>query len=488
MAERAAGIDASIPLQYKRPDMTAKISDLLNVQRGQVALQTEKAALQGAQQTQRQRAALASFDISTIIGDDGTIDLNKIPGSGLREAAGDQFPEVLSQYAGIKQQQLAAKQSLVQLTDAQRGSFGEMMGALRSDPDVAQDTPAGREKVVQAFGQYAQMYGKDAEAVLRAYAPPVQNAPPGKLSQVVQNIQLQATSASEQASRQAPQYTSTGAQLQQTNPYAQSGQAPQSIPLTIAPGEQAQQTADQLGNLFIQRRDARGNIIGYEPVQGPAAFGAGERASLEQQAESNFRNVEANRIAAQLAPQQLDQINKALSISQGVSTGGGDWARGRAKVESMLAAVIPGFDTVTDDATRLQMLDKYLERIAADSARVLGANASTDAARESIARQNASTGYTRDAVQSVLKYAKAQTMAMAAKADAQEGWLKKEGNKITNQHEFETKWRQAYDPVLFQLEAADAAEAAKIAKKLTAEQKATLREKRARLKDLTRGN
>jgi hypothetical protein len=218
-------------------------------------------------------------------------------------------------------------------------------------------------------------------------------------------------------------------------------------------------------------------------LEGPQHFGPGERQSLEQQAESNFRNVEANRIAASLAPQQLDQISKALKISEGVSTGGGgDFARKRASFESAISAVLPGFDTAVDDATKLQMLDKYLERIAADSARVLGANASTDAARESIARQNASTGYTRDAVQSVLEYAKAQTMAMEAKGNAQEHWLK--DNKITNQHEFETKWRQAYDPLLFQLEALPEAKQKKLTEGLSAEQKATLRTKLKSLREL----
>lgn len=470
-------IDASIPLQVKRPDAMGRLSDLVGVQRAATALKGER-------QTQRQREGLAQFDVQKIIGEDGTIDLNKIPGSGLREAAGDKFPEVLSQYAGIKQQQLAAKHALVNLTNEQRGAFGEMVGALRSDPDVAQDTPEGRQKAAQAFAQYAQMF-PDAQSVLTAYAAPIKNAPPGKLGQVFQNIQLQATSASDQASRQAPQYTSTGSELRQVNPYAQQGQAPGSIPLTIAPGQQDQQASDQLGNLFIQRRDARGNITGYDPVQGPAHFGVGERQSFEQQAEDNFRNVSANRIAAQLAPQQLDQINKALDISKATSTGGGsDFARRRASIESAVAAIIPGIDVATDDATRLQMLDKYLERIAADSARVLGANATTDAARESIARQNASTGYTREAVQAVLQYAKAQTMAMEAKGDAQEGWLKKEGHGITKQHEFETAWRQAYDPRLFQMEAMEDAKRAEYAKKLPAAEKRTLAEKLRLLRDI----
>jgi hypothetical protein len=464
--------------------MMGKLSELINMQRSAVALQADKTALAGAEQSQQQRAALAKFDWSKLSGEDGTIDLNKIMESGLREAAGDQFPQVLSQAVQIRQQQLGAKQTLLGLTNEQRGAFGQMVGALRSDPDVVQGTPEGQQKLNQALGQYVTMYGPDAENVVKAYAAPLMKAPPGKLGQVLQNIQLQATSADSQASRQAPQYTSTGAELRNVNPYSQPEQSPNRIPLTIAPGQQSQIGQDPIGNPMEVRRDARGNILGATPLAGMPTFSPGERQSLEQQAEANTQAVVNNRLAAQLAPQQLDQISKALKISDSVSTGGGELARSRAKWESAIASFLPGFDTAVDDATKLQMLDKYLERIAADSARVLGANAATDAARESIARQNASTGYTRDAVQSVLEYAKAQTMAMAAKGDAQERWLKQEGNKITTQHEFETKWRQAYDPLLFQLDALPEERKKAATKKLSPEQKATLREKLKALREL----
>ena len=477
-------VDASIPLQGKKPDTFGKLSELLNMQRQSLAVQADKTALETAQQSQKQRRELAGFDWSKLSGDDGTIDLNKIMGSGLREAAGDQFPQVLSQAVQIRQQQLGAKQTLLGLTNDQRKVFGEMVGALRSDPDVINGTPEGQQKLQQALGQYITMYGPDVENVVKAYAGPLMNSPPGKLGQVLQNIQLQTTSASDQANRQAPQYTSTGGELRNVNPYAQQGQAPGNIPLTIAPGQQSQIGADPIGNPMEVRRDPRGNILGATPLAGMPTFGPGERQSLEQQAESNFRNVDANRIAASLAPQQLDQIDKALKISSDVSTGGGDLARSRAKWESAIASVLPGFDSAVDDATKLQMLDKYLERIAADSARVLGANAATDAARESIARQNASTGYTRDAVQSVLEYAKAQTMAMAAKGDAQEKWLKQDGNKITNQHDFETRWRQNYDPLLFQLQALPAEKRKKVIDGLKPAQAEQLRRKRNELKDM----
>lgn len=477
-------IDASIPLQGKRPDTMGKLSQLLEMQRAAIAVQADKTALAGAQQTQQQRAALAKFDWAKLAGEDGTVDLNKIMGSGLREAAGDQFPQVMQQAINMRQSQLAAKQALVGLTNEQRGAFGQMVGALRSDPDVVQGTPEGQQKLQQMLGQYVTMYGPDVENVVKAYAAPLMKAPAGKMGQVLQNIQLQTTSASDQATRQAPQYTNTGSELRNINPYAQPGQAPSNIPLTIAPGQQSQIGQDPLGNPMEVRRDPRGNIQGAAPLAGMPSFGPGERQSLEQQAETNFRNVDANRIAASLAPQQLDQINKALKISEGVSTGGGDFAHSRAKMESAVASFLPGFDTAVDDATKLQLLDKYLERIAADSARVLGANATTDAARESIARQNASTGYTRDAVQSVLEYAKAQTRAMAAKGDAQERWLKQEGNKITNQHEFETRWRQSYDPLIFQLDSMPEDKQRKAIEKLPAERRAELKAKLKALREM----
>lgn len=263
--------------------------------------------------------------------------------------------------------------------------------------------------------------------------------------------------------------------------------APGEIPLTLSPGAQQEVDTDQLGNKFITYRDPTGNITGTAPMGGapggggPARFDVGERGAFEAQANQNFEAVTANRAAASMAPQQLDQINKALDLSKDVSTGA--WAAKRAQIESGLGSLIPGYSGM-DDASKLQELDKFAERIATDASRVLGVNATTDAQRESIHKQNANIGYTPQAIQAVLQYAKAQTMAMEAKGNAQEKWLKKEGNGITKQHEFETEFRQAYDPVIFQIQAADPAERKRIVESLDAEEAASLKEKRAKLRDL----
>lgn len=465
-----------VGLNAQAPDPFATLSKLLSIS-------GQRAQVQQEQQSARQRDALAKYDWNKHVGADGTIDIDSLNDPELMHAAGDQYQSVVAHAIATKQGQLESKKTLLALRNDQRTSFSQMLNALRSDSDVAEDNDKGRQKVNQAMVQYGQMYGEDVLPVLQAYAAPLQKAPKGRLSDALGVIGLQADDVATQQSKQSPEYTDTGSTLQQTNPLAPNAAPTQQIiPKTIAPGMQSTQTADQLGNFFIQQRDARGNITGYQPVPGgPASFGPGERHTLEAQAEDNFKNTSANRSAASMAPQQLDQIDKALDLSKEVSTGA--WASKKAQIESGIGSLIPGFGGM-DDASKLQELDKFAERIATDASRVLGVNARTDSERESIHKQNANIGYTPEAVQSVLKYAKAQTLAMEAKGNAQEAWLKKDGNGITKQHEFETAFRKAYDPRVFQFESMSEKEQGAYLKGLSKEERSTLAQKTRSLIDL----
>jgi hypothetical protein len=473
-----AGEYTGVGLGSHVPDILPKLSQLLQIQ----AQQTELAS---ARQSQQQRAALAKYDFGKHVGEDGTVDLNSLTTDPeLRAAAGDQYLEVLSHAATAKQQQLQAKSQLFTLRGDQVAGLGQMITPLLGDPDVAQDNEKGRQKVNEAWMQYGQLYGDEALPVLRTFAAPLKNAPPGKMQQALRMIQMQAMDVEKQRQARLPDLVNKGGSLTNVNPDVATD-APKDIALTLPPGAQATTAVDQLGNPYVTYRDPRGNVTGTAPLGGgpggPARFEVGEKQSFEAQAQKNFEAVTANRQAASMAPQQLDQIDKALVLSKQVSTGA--WAAKRAEVESGLGSLIPGYQGV-DDASKLQLLDKFAERIATDASKVLGVNATTDAQRESIHKQNANIGYTPKAVQDVLQYAKAQTMAMEAKGNAQERWLKEEGNGITKQHEFETKFRQAYDPVIFQLQAADADERKQIIESLDAKEAASLKEKRAKLREL----
>lgn len=484
MAESAY---TGVGLGSQTPDMFGKLSQLLTIRGQQQGLAGQAAQVQQEEQTTRQRASLAKHDFSQYIGEDGTIDLNRMVNSpGLLADAGDQFLDIVSKGAAFKQQQLEAKSKLVGLRHDQREEFAAVMGGLSSDPDVAEDNEKGRQKVNEALVQYGEMYGEDVLDALGTYATQLRDVPQGQMPNALKSIQMQAVSASDQLEKKRPQYMNTGGRAVQISPYAPPGQSPQSIAMTLGPGEQDTVAVDQLGNPYRTLRDQRGTVTGTAPLApggnaGPATFGVGERATFEQQAEQNFANISANRVAASMAPQQLDQINKALNLSKQVSTGG--WAAKRAHIESSIGSLIPGYAGM-DDASKLQELDKFSERIATDASRVLGVNAKTDAERESIHRQNANIGYTPQAIQSVLQYAKAQTMAMEAKGNAQEAWLKKEGSGITKQHEFETEFRQAYDPQIFQLAVMSPEERKEARAKMSKEERATLREKAKKLIDL----
>jgi hypothetical protein len=466
------------------------ISSLLGLKQQQQAIAGQAAEVQQQQQTASQRAGIAAFmqhfDPGQHVGPDGTLDLDAVlTDPKLRVAAGDQFPQLMQQMVGVKQAQLQAKQQLVNLNDSTRTQFQGLLGGLRTDPDVLADNPAGRAKVNETMGRFAAT-GPDAARIAQIYGPVIENTPPGKLPNVISNAQLQAMDASTQAGRQAPTYLGTGGNFQNVNPQAAGGNVGGSPPIaaTVPPGRQP--FTDTYGQVFTF--DPQRNA--YIPAgpssakpSGPGAAAPGDVQSVTHQAEANFANVNANRSAANIAPQQLDQIRNALQLSDQTSTGG-DWTAKRAQIEANLSSVIPGLGAAQDNASKIQVLDKFLTRITNDANRVLGQDASTDAQRDSIAHQNAQIGYTPQAIHSVLKYAEAQTLAMKSKGDAQDAWLKQKGNGITNQHEFENAWRQSYDPVLFQLETANPAERNKLIQSLPAAEAASLAGKRAGLKAL----
>src|SRR5262245_47172107 len=150
-----------VGLNAQAPDFMGKLSNLLTIRHQQTQLASE-------QQSLRQRQALASYDWNEHIGEDGTLDLESVVRDPkLRAAAGDQYQDVISKAVAGKDSQLKQKATLLGLRDAQRNSFAEMVGALRSDKDVADDNEKGRQKVNQAIAQWAEMQGDDVLPVLR---------------------------------------------------------------------------------------------------------------------------------------------------------------------------------------------------------------------------------------------------------------------------------------------------------------------------------
>ena len=485
-----SNIDSTIPLQVHAPEIFGRLNQILGAQRQSQEVAQGAIDLQERKNVQKIMTSGQDDQGNSILGDDGDPDPSKLTAAISRVAptTGQAYIQQIQQTHSNK---IALQRSAGQLANENRDALS---GIIRSQINNPNAKASDLSEALEAYGQQNPS-AVPAIHYAQKLLGPFDQLDPQKKAQYLNRLAVELQPAGTTSAQQQPsvQGINTGAQtvLTQTNPQAAGGiQTVGGLNNQVGPSEQENIVTDQLGNQYVVRKDQSGNIVGSRPVPrgtggGPASFGVGERLAYENQTNENFKNVSANRTAASMAPQQLDQIDKALAISSQVSSGG-DFTAKRANIEATIASLIPGFSSAKDDATKLQLLDKFSERIAADSARVLGANASTDAARDSIHRQNANIGYTPDAIRSVLEYAKAQTLAMQAKGNAQEAWLEQAGNGITSQHKFETAWRQAYDPVIFQLEAAAATPEVvrKIIKGLSPAEAAELAKKRKALIDL----
>jgi len=201
-----------------------------DLQTGQYQQQSAQANAQMDQQSAQQRSGIArvmaAFDPTKHVGKDGTLDLdNVLTDPALRQAAGDQFPQVIQQMIQAKQGQLTAKQQLANLNGTLRDQFSSTVGSLRTDPDVVKDdeTGMGRSKVKQAMKDFAATGGPDAQRVADTYAGVIDHVPQGKIAQTLSNFQLQAMDAGAQTGRQAPNLADTGSKLQDVNPQSAGG-------------------------------------------------------------------------------------------------------------------------------------------------------------------------------------------------------------------------------------------------------------------------
>jgi hypothetical protein len=472
-----SNIDSSIPLQAHVPDVFGRLNQVLSAKRQSQAAQQGKIDLDERKAVAEVISSGKGPDGQSILDDNGDPDPDKL-GPVIARVAPTTGQAIMQQVQATHQNKIALQQSAGQLANEQRDAVSGIVRSAINDPN------AKAEDLSNALEGYAAQnpaavgavhYAQKLLAHVDGIADPKQKA--AFLNRLAVELQPAGTTSAQQ--QPSVQGVNTGAQtvFTQTNPQAPGGvQSVGGLNAELRPGEQETEKTDQLGNKYIEIRDQKnGRVIGTKDVPrgtsgaggpsgpGPSTFGPGQLDALKAQSQKNFENVSSNRTAASLAPQQLDQIDKALAISATVTSGGSFTAK-RADFEAAISSIVPGFGSAKDDATKLQLLDKFSERIAADSARVLGANASTDAARDSIHRQNANIGYTPEAIRSVLEYAKSQTIAMQGKGNAQEKWLKQPGHDITSQHDFETAWRQAYDPMIFQMEAA--AETPNVVRKL----------------------
>jgi len=419
-----------VGLNARPPDYLGKLSQLLNI-KGQ---QTE---LAGAQQSQRQRAALAAYDFNQHVGEDGTLDLNALSTDPtLRAAAGDQYLDVLTHAAAAKQQQLEAKSKLFSLRGQQVEGLGQMLSPLLQDPDVVNDTEKGRQKLNQAWMQYGQLHGDEALPVLQTFAAPLRNVPKGKLASALRMIQLQAADVNQQRAAMMPNLVNTGRQLQNVNPNV-AADVPQSMGLSMPPT--AQVLTDAAGRSYIvdpvtNQPRLVGGGRGAAPSASPSApaFQQPDYQGQPADIESNQAEVKGIRAVADRAPTNRNIYKRILELSEQTNTG-------------PLVKLAQSFGAVGQVAgDNFQELAKYLEKNAIENMTAMGGPPS-DARLSAAVAANGSTGFNKKALQAVTRFNYATNTGMEMYRKGMDQAVGLEKPNYLKLPAFKAAWAQNFD-------------------------------------------
>lgn len=352
--------------QIKAPDPMAGInsySGILGLRQQQQALQTGQYQQQSAQATAQvnqqdaaQRGAAGSFfksfDIAKHHGDDGTLDLDSALTSPEFKATGDAAPDIAKSLLAIKNSQLDAKSKLAGLNSDLRNQFSSQVAGLAQDPDVKDGNQTGRGKVLDAINQFGKVGGADAQRVAGIYGQVLQNTPPERMSQALQNLQLQAKSAGEQLPQAATR--ETGAET---------------VSGTVAPGTGAFQPA----GAGVKKTLGPSEQLSYVRSRGAASTEGTQGASNDEALYNDI--VQKGTKAASLKALTQDVRNLAGEVQTGQYS---------KAFSDRWSAIKQTFGVRPDDnsfETKRQILSKMAAQLRTQSE----AGASTDAERNGIA-------------------------------------------------------------------------------------------------------
>lgn len=199
--------------------------------------------------------------------------------------------------------------------------------------------------------------------------------------------------------------------------------------------------------------------VGYQPagsarqppgITGPSAGFVAGQGDLAKNNVQDFAETQDNGKEAALRMNVLDNV---INLSQqGVKTGpGSDWQN---HVLGM-AANIPGLGTalsgVQGNVAKFQEMQKFLNQAGMRSWQAAGGT-QTDSQLNAAQHANPNSAQFPQALQTVARWVKAGDLAAQSKANAQAQWMQANGRDVSKLDQFESEWRQHYDPLVFQLQ------------------------------------
>ena len=197
-------------------------------------------------------------------------------------------------------------------------------------------------------------------------------------------------------------------------------------------------------NVSPQSTSAQSGALLPELPQGQATY-------MQGQAKDAADRHDAVVAAAAESPMRINVLDNIIRLSQsGVGTGPG--AEFQNNIKGYLANT-PGLGKLLGgtqaNVGNFQELQKFMYQNALRNWQAAGGTG-TDSQLESAAKANPNDHLFPQALQTIAKWGKASELAVQGKANAQDAYLSQNGNTPTNQIKFESSWRNAFDPKVFQ--------------------------------------
>lgn len=275
--------------------------------------------------------------------------------------------------------------------------------------DIPYSTPtAGLGKAWETLGHYGQQGINTVQKIVSTWAP---DAP--------------------------PQYAASVAQALKVDPNQPLNMADPNIKGQLIDAMRPNET----GNKYAR---PNGGAMLPELPQGQATY-------MQGQAHDAADRHDAVVAAAAESPMRINVLDNIIKLSQsGVGTGPG--AEFQNNIKGYLANT-PGlgklFTGTQTNVGNFQELQKFMYQNALRNWQAAGGTG-TDSQLESAAKANPNDHLFPQALQTIAKWGKASELAVQGKANAQDAFLAQNGQTPTNQIKFESTWRNAFDPKVFQ--------------------------------------
>lgn len=200
--------------------------------------------------------------------------------------------------------------------------------------------------------------------------------------------------------------------------------------------------------------------IGYQPAQpqgaqapGVAGPSPGFVAGQGDLAKNNVQDFAETQDNGKEAALRMNVLDNVINLSQqGIKTGpGSDWQNHVLGMAANIPGLSMALSGVQGNVAKFQEMQKFLNQAGMRSWQAAGGT-QTDSQLNAAQHANPNSAQFPQALQTVARWVKAGDLASQSKANAQAQWMQANGRDISKLDQFESEWRQHYDPLVFQLQ------------------------------------